>query len=67
MTDSTYPSHLHPEPGRLQFWLDRHPGQRPPDHLLPNYLKATYAEWDEADDAPILVELPQRMLFEAVV
>lgn len=42
-----HPSQIYPEPGRFQFWLDQHPGQRPPDHLIPPWLKSTYQEWDE--------------------
>jgi hypothetical protein len=49
--------------GRMEFWLDKHPGQRPPEWLIPDWLKSTYAEWDEE---PTSVELPQLALFEAV-
>lgn len=40
------PTQTQPEPGRFHFWLDRNPGKRPPDHLIPDYLKSTYEEWD---------------------
>jgi hypothetical protein len=63
MNDETHPTHITPEPGRFQFWLDKHPGQRPPEWLIPEWLKSTYAEWDEA---PARVEVPQLALLEAV-
>lgn len=59
MTESA--THLHPEPGRLQFWRDSHPGQRPPDHLIPDYLKSTYQEWDTFER-----EFPAKRKHEAV-
>lgn len=47
MTDPTpYPSQIQPEPGRFEFWRDSHPGQRPPNPLIPAWLKSTYDEWD---------------------
>lgn len=65
MTDDHEPTIIEPDYGRFAFWLAKHPGKRPPDHIIPESQKATYQEWDEFE-AAMKAKREQLELFEGV-